>query len=107
MSALDRPFLGTFQNCEKQQFASSCLSIRPSAWNNSVPTGRIFMKSYICALFENLSTEFKFHYNLTRITSTLHEDLRTFMIRFSATSLKCLLGLQEVKAPGSSRHSAL
>ena len=30
--------------------------------------------------FENLSRNFKFHYNLTRIPGTLHEDLRTFMI---------------------------
>jgi hypothetical protein len=51
------------QNCEKQLLALSvsqsvcvclclsvsvclsvCLSVRPSAWNNSAPTGRIFMK---------------------------------------------------------------
>ena len=36
------------QNCEKLLLASSCmpvcLSVRPSAWNNSAPTGRIFMK---------------------------------------------------------------
>jgi len=29
---------------------SVCLSVRPSAWNNSAPTGRIFMK------YENIST---------------------------------------------------
>ena len=34
-------FLGRFShNCEKRLLASSCLS----AWNNSAPTGRIFMK---------------------------------------------------------------
>jgi len=30
--------------CEMQLSASSYLSVRPSAWNNSAPTGWIFMK---------------------------------------------------------------
>jgi len=30
--------------------------------------------------FENLSRKFKFHYNLTKITGTLHEDQYTFLI---------------------------
>jgi len=33
--------------------------------------------------FENLSRKFRFHYNLTRITGNLHEDLCTFLIIFS------------------------
>ena len=32
------------QNCGKRLFALSCLSVRVSAWNNSAPTVRIFMK---------------------------------------------------------------
>ena len=32
------------KNCEERLSASSCLSVRPSARNNSAPTGRIFMK---------------------------------------------------------------
>ena len=32
------------QHFEKRLLASSCLSVRPSAWNNSAPTGRILMK---------------------------------------------------------------
>jgi len=36
-------FLALLQKCEKRLLASLCLS----AWNNSVPTGRIFMKFYI------------------------------------------------------------
>ena len=60
---------------------SDCyLHVRPSAWNNSAPTGRIFMKFYIWVFFENLSRNFKFHYNLTIITGTLHEDRYTFFI---------------------------
>ena len=31
---------------------SVCLSVCPSAWNNSAPTGRIFMKFDIWVLFE-------------------------------------------------------
>ena len=39
-------FLVRRNNCEKTNIASSWLavSVRPSAWHNSVPTGRIFMK---------------------------------------------------------------
>ena len=35
-------------------------SVRPSAWNNSVPTGQILIKSYLLALSEHLSRKFKF-----------------------------------------------
>jgi hypothetical protein len=69
-------FKANSQNCEKQPFASSCLS----AWNNSPPTGRSFMKFCIWVFFENLSRKFKFHSNLSRITDTLHEVLCTFVI---------------------------
>jgi len=37
------------------KLASSRLSVCPSAWNNSAPTGRIFMKFDIWEFFENLS----------------------------------------------------
>jgi len=55
-------------------------SVRPSAWNNSALTGRIFMKFDVWVFFENLWRKFKFHYNLTVVTGTLREDLCTFMI---------------------------
>jgi len=55
-------------------------SVRLSAWNNSAPTGRIFMKFDIQVFFENLSRKFKFHYNRTRITGTLRDDQYTLMI---------------------------
>ena len=66
---------------------SVCLSAR----NNSAPTRRIlmklniwvfceiFVKFYIWALFDTLSRKLTFHYNPTRITGTLHEDVFTFM----------------------------
>ena len=68
------------QNCEKRPLASSCLSVCPSAWNNSAPTERIFIKFYIWGHFENLSRKFTFHHNRTKITGTLHKIQYTFFI---------------------------
>ena len=59
---------------------SFVISVRPSAWNYSAPTGRIFVKFGIWVFCENLFRKFKFHENMTRTTGTLHEDLRTLMI---------------------------
>ena len=42
-------------------FRHVCLSARPSARNNSAPSGRISMKFYIWVFFENLSRKLKFH----------------------------------------------
>jgi hypothetical protein len=39
------------QNCEKRLLASSCMSVCPSAWSNSVRTGQIFMKFEISGFF--------------------------------------------------------
>jgi len=44
----------------------------PSAWNNLARTGNIFINFYACEFFENLSKNFKFPQNLTRITGTLY-----------------------------------
>jgi hypothetical protein len=40
---------------------SVCPSVRQSAWNNSAPTARIFIKFNITVFFENLSRKFKFY----------------------------------------------
>jgi hypothetical protein len=69
------------QNFEKRLFASSCLSVCPSAWNNSAPYGRIFMKFDSGVFVQNLSRKFGFYYNLT-IRGTLREDLCTIMIMY-------------------------
>ena len=37
-------FKGAVAKLRKRLVASSCLSVRPSAWNNLAPTGRIFVK---------------------------------------------------------------
>jgi len=46
----------------KRLLDSSCLSVflpvHPSAWNDSTPTGRIFMKMDILLFFEKLSINF-------------------------------------------------
>jgi hypothetical protein len=47
------------QNGEKWLSAPSRLSVRPSASNNSAPTGRFFLKFYIWGFIENLSRKFK------------------------------------------------
>jgi hypothetical protein len=73
-------FLTHTQNCEKQLLALSCLSIRLHKWNNSAPTGWIFMKIYIWIFIKNLSRLFKFPENSRRVTGTLHEEPYTFMI---------------------------
>jgi hypothetical protein len=59
---------------------SIVMSVRPSAWKNSSPTVRIFMKFGTWIFFENLQRKFKLHCNLTTITGTLHEDRYTFLI---------------------------
>jgi hypothetical protein len=43
-----------------KMYLSLCLSVRLSAWNNSAPTGGIFMKFDICVPFENLSKKVQF-----------------------------------------------
>ena len=56
-------FLVRSQNCTKKKRtpASSCLSVCRSTWNNSAPTGGIFMKFDVLGFFENLSRKLKFH----------------------------------------------
>ena len=39
----------------------SKMSVCPSTWNNSAPSGRVFIKFDISVFFENLSRKFKFH----------------------------------------------
>jgi hypothetical protein len=47
---------------------SFVMCVRPSAWNNSVPTWQIFMNFDIWVCFENKSRKLKFHWNLKIIT---------------------------------------
>jgi len=45
-----------------------------------IPLDGISLNLMSWIFFENLSTKFKFNYNLTRIMVALHEDLCTFMV---------------------------
>ena len=70
------------QNCKKLLLASSCPSVRPSVrmeqlgfhWTD-------FHEISYWSIFSNICWKyFKFHQNVTRITSTLHKDQHTFLI---------------------------
>ena len=56
------------------------MSVRLSVWNNYSHTGFIFVKFGIFARSENMYRSLNFYENLTRITSTLHEDKHTFTV---------------------------
>ena len=73
------PFLLAFsQNCEKRLITSPCLSVCPSAWNNSAPAQPNFVRFNIRLFFENLSRKFKFYWDLTRI----HKDTYLFLVSY-------------------------
>jgi len=60
---------------------NSVMYVCPSALNNSAPTGRIFMKFEIYVFLVICQKQFKFYWNLTRITSTLLDDQsKSFLI---------------------------
>jgi hypothetical protein len=73
-------FSARSKNREKLLLASSCLSVCISKRKNSAPTKLILTKFCIWRYSKNPSKRFKSEYNLTRITRTLHEQLRTFNI---------------------------
>jgi hypothetical protein len=56
--------LGAFAKLRKATI-SFVMSVFLSAWNNSIPTGRIFMKFDILVILENL---------LNKINVSLHSD---------------------------------
>jgi len=67
--------LGTFANCEKCLFCRVC-------WRGTtgLPMDRFSWNLVFYDFFEMIPRKLKFHWNLTRITVTLHEDLCTFMM---------------------------
>ena len=89
-------FLGAVAKLRK---ATICfvMSVRPSTWNNSALTRRIFMKFYIWGFFENVRRNFKFCYNMTRITGTLHEDRYTFLI-ITRSFLYCICTVHVIRS---------
>ena len=53
---------------------SVCLSVWPSAWNNSAPTKRLLEIWHLRIFWKSIEKKIKLHYNLTRMTGTLHDD---------------------------------
>jgi len=53
-------------------------SIGLSVWKNSSANGYIFINVDIWVFLENLSRKYKFHYNMIKITCTLHGDQYKF-----------------------------
>jgi hypothetical protein len=51
-----------------------------SAWNNSAPTGRVFIKFYIRGFLESLWRKFNFYLSLKGLTGTAHENLCTLIL---------------------------
>ena len=72
----ERSLLGAFVKLRKAN-SSLVMSVLPSAWNKSAPTGRIFIKFDIGVCFEYLSRKFKLGLprNLTRKAGNLFENL--------------------------------
>jgi hypothetical protein len=75
----DSHFLGAFEKLRKETIRF-VMSVRLSAWNNSVPTRRILIKFDIWWCFVNMPIKSKLHWNRTSIKGTLHEDLYAFFI---------------------------
>ena len=91
-------FLGTVAKLRQANLSFIifvCLSVRPSvrpsfllsAWKNSDPTGRIFMKFYIRLFLENLLRKLNFHQYLTRLTNNLHKGQYALLIRYRSVLL--------------------
>jgi hypothetical protein len=70
---------GFSQNFEKRLLAPSCPPVCPSAWNNSAPIGRIFMKFGIWIFFKNLSRTLQVLLKPDNNTVTLHEYHCTYL----------------------------
>ena len=70
-------FLAAFPYCENQRLGSSYVSVSPHG-TTRLPLGGFLWN--LLSIFENLSGKFEIHLNMTRITSTLHEDQYSFLI---------------------------
>jgi hypothetical protein len=89
-------FVGAFANLRKTTISfvmSDHLSVCLSAWNNSPPTGRVFIKFDIWAFFSKIyRLNTSFIKTLVRISGPLYEDQYKFMI----ISLSFLLRVRNV-----------
>jgi hypothetical protein len=90
-----RSFLGAFAKLRKATIRfvmSVCLSVYASvhlsAWNDSTPTGRIFMKFDILVSFENLPRKFEVSLKSDKSNGTLHEDRYAYLIYLAHFALE-------------------
>ena len=72
-------FLVAMPEIRKQPLSWPCISWQ-SFWNKSDPTALVSGNFILENFIENLSREVKFHYNGTRIMSSLLDDRYTFFI---------------------------
>jgi hypothetical protein len=71
---LQNEVLVAFAKFKKRILALSCLSVSLAARNNkSAPTGPILIKFEFWYFFKNLLGRFKFPYNQTKLTGSLHK----------------------------------
>ena len=97
-------FWARSQNYEKNiSFVISvCLSVRPHGAIRLSLNG--FSWNLICTIFFRKSVrKFNFHYNLTRITGTLHDDLCTCMT--TCGSIILTMGNVSEKRCGQNKHT--
>jgi len=81
------PFLGAFAKLQRATISfvmclSVCLSVCPSVRQHEITRSALdgFPLLFIFEYLSNIYRKFKFHYNLTGIAGTLHDDIYTFMI---------------------------
>ena len=79
--------LAAFAKLWKQLLDASWFSACPSACNNSLHTGPIFMKFNIWIFFEDPSRKFNFHLHLRSITNNLCEHQYKFLIVYRSIIL--------------------
>ena len=66
---------------------SVCLTVHLSAWNNSTPTGQIFMKFDISVLSKSIQ-KFQVSLKSDMNNCTLHDDQHTFSILYRSILLR-------------------
>ena len=69
-------FFDAFAKLRKATVSFVMSVLRPCVWNNSAPA---IVKIYMGEFYLSRSGKAQFGYNRTKVTDTLHKDLRTFI----------------------------
>jgi hypothetical protein len=87
-------------SCKMCRSARSCLSVRPSAWISSDPTGWIFVKFYI-GCYEKLLRKFEIWLKSNKNIRYLQEDLSMlYFCRWHTITIKVLSSSAMISAVG-------